>query len=89
MYCNEVGEEHMKAVRVIADISDWTALLLFTQNEGSSDWTCVMSDSLMQELKPLPYDSYDGSDGSDTNALFRESNDGGVESRGVHDASRT
>jgi hypothetical protein len=71
----------MKAVRVIADINSWTALLLFTQNEGSSDWTCVMSDSLMQELDPIPYASYDGSDGSDTNALFKEGENGKVESR--------
>jgi len=74
----------MKAIRVIAEINNWTALLLFTQDEGSSDWTCVMSDSLVQELDPIPYDSYDGSDGSDTNALFRESEDGKVDSRGVN-----
>jgi len=73
----------MKAVRVIAEVNDWSALLLFTQNGGSSDWTCVMSDILMQELAPIPYDAYDGSEGLDTNALFKQSKDGWIESRGV------
>ena len=73
----------MKAVRLIGEINDWSALLLFTQDEGSSDWTCVMSDSLMQELAPIPYDTYDGSEGSDTNALFKQNNDGSIDSRGV------
>jgi hypothetical protein len=61
----------MKAVRVTAKIDDWTALLLFTKKEGASDWTCVMSDSLMQELDPVPDDSFDGSEGQHTNTLFK------------------
>ena len=70
----------MKAVRLTAEIDDWTALMLFTQDEGSSDWTCVMSDSLMQALDPVPDDSFDGSEGQHTNTLYKDSG-GKVESR--------
>jgi hypothetical protein len=63
----------MKAVRLTAEIDGgWTALLLFTQDEGSSDWTCVMSDSLMQELDPVLDDSFDGSEGQHTNTLYKD-----------------